>query len=265
MKLSIITINYNNKAGLQRTIDSVICQTCKDFEWIVIDGGSTDGSKQLIEQYQSHSAYWCSEPDNGIYHAMNKGIAHSSGNYLLFLNSGDCLHDKYVLKRFCDEQYDVDIVAGISVNMETGEPMKNFHSDIACQLFYDSLNHQATFIKRELFDNYRYNEENKIVSDWEFFLHAILIDGCSFIYSDMVVANFDVTGISNQSQWEIIQKEERKKVLEKYFSSYVRHDLIDYFEILSSVEYKKMVLLKGRTDFLSVFVRKLISIILRFQ
>ena len=81
----------------------------------------------------------------------------------------------------------------------------------------------------------------------------------------MVVAKFDVTGISNQSQWEIIQKEERKKVLEKYFSSYVRHDLIDYFEILSSVEYKKMVLLKGRTDFLSVFVRKLISIILRFQ
>ena len=84
MKLSIITINYNNKAGLQRTIDSVICQTCKDFEWIVIDGGSTDGSKQLIEQYQSHFAYWCSEPDNGVYHAMNKGITHAKGEYLLF-------------------------------------------------------------------------------------------------------------------------------------------------------------------------------------
>ena len=248
---------------LGRYIDSVITQTWKDFEWIVIDGGSTDGSKELIEQYQQHLAYWCSEPDKGVYNAMNKGIAYSSGNYLLFLNSGDCLHDKYVLERFCNEQYDVDIIAGISENMETGEPMKNFHSDIVHQLFYDSLNHQATFIKRELFDNYKYNEDNKIVSDWEFFLQAILIDGCSFMYSDMVVANFDITGISNQSQWEIIQKQERKKVLEKYFSSYVRHDLIDYFEILASVEYKMMVLLKKRTGYLSVFVRKLTSIIFK--
>ena len=74
MKLSIITINYNNKAGLQKTIDSVVAQTWRDFEWIIIDGGSTDGSKELIEQYQQHFAYWCSEPDKGVYNAMNKGI-----------------------------------------------------------------------------------------------------------------------------------------------------------------------------------------------
>ena len=85
MKLSIITINYNNKEGLQRTIDSVIGQTWHDFEWIIIDGGSKDGSKELIEQYQQYFAYWCSEPDKGVYNAMNKGIKHAQGEYLLFL------------------------------------------------------------------------------------------------------------------------------------------------------------------------------------
>ena len=91
MKLSIITINYNNKNGLQKTIDSVISQTFKDFEWIIIDGGSTDGSKELIEKYSQHITYWVSEPDKGIYNAMNKGIKVAKGEYLFFLNSGDYL------------------------------------------------------------------------------------------------------------------------------------------------------------------------------
>ena len=100
MKLSIITVNYNNKAGLQKTIDSVVCQTWRDFEWIVIDGGSTDGSKELIEQYQQHFAYWCSEPDKGVYNAMNKGISKAKGEYLNFMNSGDCFYNEYSLSYF---------------------------------------------------------------------------------------------------------------------------------------------------------------------
>ena len=99
MKLSIITINYNNRDGLQKTIDSVVSQTYKNFEWIIIDGGSTDGSKELIEQYQDHCAYWCSEPDKGIYNAMNKGIEKAIGDYSLFLNSGDRLHDDTVIDK----------------------------------------------------------------------------------------------------------------------------------------------------------------------
>jgi len=99
MKLSIITVNLNNKSGLQKTIDSVISQTYKDFEWIIIDGGSTDGSKELIEQYSQYITYWISEPDKGIYNAMNKGIVQAKGEYLQFLNSGDALYDKYVLDK----------------------------------------------------------------------------------------------------------------------------------------------------------------------
>lgn len=96
-KLTIITINLNNKAGLQTTIDSVIAQTYKDFEWIIIDGGSTDGSKELIEKYTNYIKYWVSEPDKGIYNAMNKGIKVAEGEYLQFLNSGDSLFSNSVL------------------------------------------------------------------------------------------------------------------------------------------------------------------------
>ena len=94
MKLSIITVNLNNRDGLQRTIDSVVSQTFTDYEWIVIDGGSTDGSRELIGQHQDRFAYWCSEPDKGIYNAMNKGIAHAKGEWLQFLNSGAWLYSK---------------------------------------------------------------------------------------------------------------------------------------------------------------------------
>lgn len=96
IKLSIITVNLNNCDGLRRTIDSVVSQTFTDFEWIVIDGGSTDCSRELMEQYKDHFAFWCSEPDNGIYNAMNKGIVHANGEWLLFLNSGDWLAEKKV-------------------------------------------------------------------------------------------------------------------------------------------------------------------------
>ena len=102
MKLSIITVNLNNRDGLQKTIDSVVSQTFKDYEWIVIDGGSTDGSKELIEQYADHFTDWVSEPDKGIYNAMNKGIGMASGEYIQFLNSGDSLVSGHVVDQMSE-------------------------------------------------------------------------------------------------------------------------------------------------------------------
>ena len=97
MKYSIITINFNNREGLERTIKSVITQTCQDFEYIIIDGGSTDGSIDIIKKYANKIHYWVSEPDNGIYHAMNKGVQFAHGEYLNFMNSGDFFIDIEVL------------------------------------------------------------------------------------------------------------------------------------------------------------------------
>ena len=89
-KVSVITISYNNAEGLRRTIESVVAQNYSDYEYIIIDGGSTDNSRQIIESYADHISYWVSEPDKGVYNAMNKGIAQATGEYLHFLNSGDC-------------------------------------------------------------------------------------------------------------------------------------------------------------------------------
>lgn len=96
MKLSIITINYNNREGLRKTIESVVAQTTREFEYIVIDGGSTDGSVDVIKEFSDYIDYWVSEPDKGIYNAMNKGVKVAHGDYCQFLNSGDWLYDSNV-------------------------------------------------------------------------------------------------------------------------------------------------------------------------
>ena len=100
MKLSIITVNKNNAAGLKQTMESVISQDFDDYEYIVIDGGSSDESTAVIRQYEHKLAYWVSEPDSGIFNAMNKGIGKASGEYCLFLNSGDALTENSLINVF---------------------------------------------------------------------------------------------------------------------------------------------------------------------
>ena len=109
-KLTIITINYNNLEGLKRTVESVLNQTWQEFEYIVIDGGSNDGSAEYIESQSEHIDYWVSEPDKGIYNAMNKGIAKARGEYLLFLNSGDHLYSAKVLEENYGKIADFDLI-----------------------------------------------------------------------------------------------------------------------------------------------------------
>lgn len=120
MKISVITINYNNRAGLEATAESVVCQCGADYEWIVIDGGSTDGSVDVIKKHESRISYWCSCPDNGIYHAMNKGVKQATGEYCIFMNSGDCFAAPTVLKEVSGEaeQCGSDFITGRVVWVE---------------------------------------------------------------------------------------------------------------------------------------------------
>lgn len=215
MKLSIITINYNNKAGLQKTIDSVVCQTWRDFEWIVIDGGSTDGSKELIEKYQQHFSYWCSEPDKGVYNAMNKGIDKAKGEYLQFLNSGDCLHDSNVLEHI-GEGKDADILYG-ALNYITQDHgfLVRYPEELTLHFFLcNSLGHPATFIKSCLLKQKGYREDYKIVSDWYRFIEWFR-DGNTFHRIDRVIADFDTTGISS-TNIKLVDKE-KEKVFDELF------------------------------------------------
>lgn len=236
MRLSIITINFNNKEGLQKTINSVVCQTWKDFEWIVIDGGSSDGSRELIEQYQQYFAYWCSEADKGVYNAMNKGIKHAYGEYLLFLNSGDALYDKNVLKKVHDKHSNAEIISGQVVRMDNNKLFRQYRDNILMQLYLDTLNHQGTFIRKSLFDNNLYDENLKIVSDWKFWIDAIIRRNASVDVLDVVVARQDVSGISSGINLEgvDIQRKEREIVLDAFFPSLVRKELDEYVMMLES-------------------------------
>lgn len=215
--LSIITINYNNISGLEKTIDSVLNQKYKNFEYIVIDGGSSDGSRQLIEKYSHKISYCSSEKDNGIYNAMNKGIKQAKGDYCLFLNSGDWLINNYVLEKVFENFSDEDILYG---NIEMPDTTIVIPDKLNFLYFYyNSLAHPAAFIKRDLFNKYGgYNEENKIVSDWEFFIVCLAKHNCSYRKIDMAITHFDTGGISSQVEVrKNITPLERQKVMMKHF------------------------------------------------
>lgn len=214
MKLSIITINYNNAAGLKKTLDSVAAQTYTDFEHIIVDGASTDGSVDEIIAYSQspianrHKITWISEQDTGIYNAMNKGVRMASGEYILMLNSGDYLVDEHVIENVIPLLDGTDIIQGNTISMIDEQMQINRgygKSDIS---FIDVYNghflHQAMFAKRILFDQYGYFDENyKIGGDTVFFLKTLGLGNASFVYRDINIAYFDVDGISanHTSYW----------------------------------------------------------------
>lgn len=233
MRLSIITINRNNAEGLLKTIESVLAQTFKEFEYIIVDGASTDNSVDIIKEYiqkvecgkwKEESVLWVSEPDTGIYNAMNKGVRMSSGEYTLMLNSGDYLVDEHVIERILPELDGTDIIQGNTISENGGRLWRNRgygKSDIS---FLDVQRgyflHQASFCKRSLFEHFGYfNESNRYVSDTEFFIKALGFGGASFKYIDVDVANFDATGFSSTCDTKIRRayKNEEMRMQEKLF------------------------------------------------
>ena len=240
MELSIITINYNNRDGLKKTIDSVMSQTYKGFEWILIDGGSTDGGKELILQHQDCFSFWCSEPDKGIYNAMNKGIDRATGNYLLFLNSGDVFFDSSVLERVMSGPLDADIVSGQMVRMDNLQPLRHYQSDIVLQLFTGSLNHQASFIRRELLETIKYDERLRIVSDWKFWWDSIVFHQCSFKEIDLCVSKQDMSGISLSDKYKAVHMSERKQVLDSFFPPLIIKSFENYVSLRNRAEIKNL-------------------------
>ncbi len=202
-KLSIITINFNNRDGLQKTIDSVIAQSFRDFEWIVIDGGSTDGSRELIERYSTRFSYWVSEHDKGVYNAMNKGIKVAKGEYLLFLNSGDWLYDDRVLQTILGKEHTADILYGYMLIEGNGTIC---HAAMMKPVLYwtdfigNTLPHQASFIRRALFEKYGlYDESYRIAGDVKFFIKAIVWEKATYEFIPEKVAVFQSGGISSDS------------------------------------------------------------------
>ena len=220
MRLTIITINFNNASGLQKTMDSVLHQTSKEFEYIVVDGASNDASKEILLKYigGSKSGFkWISEKDSGIYEAMNKGIRMAKGDYVQFLNSGDSLVEKDVTEKMLNGiPSDCDVFYGNMIKQLPKRMLrdKGFEGRKPTMLdFYTgTLNHSSAYIKRSLFNIYGfYNESLKIVSDWKWYLQVIALNGVIPVYTNIDVSLFDMNGISTLNT--SLEKVERKQVL----------------------------------------------------
>ncbi len=293
MKLSIITINYNDAVGLQRTLDSVRSQTFTDYEQIIVDGGSTDGSVDIIksliansEWLTAHPLKWVSEPDKGVYDAQNKGIAMATGEYCFFLNSGDIFCNDTVLERIfapatqlpCEPHSPrqsrlcaaspeglvssipseglaaasadasalaaPDLIYGNEPVVENGKRVgycKGVENPTFLDLYNSCMKHQATFIRRELFERFgRYDISLRIEADYEWFFRVIAFhDDVTLQYVDVDVANFDNEGVSNHSPLQCAKEDEI--IRSRYMSKRMREDyalLKKYRNIRYSANYK---------------------------
>jgi glycosyltransferase involved in cell wall biosynthesis len=221
-KLSIITINYNNREGLRKTLHSVASQTFSDFEYIVIDGGSNDGSLDVIKEYSNVISYYVSEKDNGIYNAQNKGIKAATGKYLLFLNSGDFLVDRNVLGKVFQKENDEDIIYGnMRINWGGNNISHGKMPDVISleHMYKDTLWHPVSFIKKELFDKYGpYDETYQMVADYDFFFRTIIINKVKVKHIDVEVAEFNTGGTSSNPAHKKRETDERKRVLNSYLT-----------------------------------------------
>ena len=250
MKLSIITINFNNCEGLRKTIESVSNQSFKDYEFIIIDGGSTDGSVELIKEQTNYITYWVSEKDNGIYHAMNKGIRQSHGDY--FHNS-DTLKDVAPL-------LSVDIVMGKAIS-DSGQ-LFGPHSPVSLyNICIYGFNHQATFYKRTLFQNHIYDEKLKFISDFKLTIENLIIDNCSYAIIDNIIVNYDLTGISSIHSEE--RNNERHIVLDQLFPKRLAQDY-EFFSRLRSPMLEDILYLSSKYRFHN-FIAKLVHLAVYFH
>lgn len=231
--LSIITINRNNATGLEKTLQSVASQTYQEFEYIIIDGASTDDSVDVIKKYEPRFAHltWVSEPDSGIYNAMNKGIRMAKGEFIQILNSADCLAANDITERMLAALENAGRPNIFYGNMVKCFPdgYRRVDKGFAGQeitmlgMFTGTLNHDPTYIRRDLFDKYGfYDESLKIVSDWKWFMQAIILGGEKPQYVDLDVTLFDMTGISETNK--ALNKKEREMVLEQLFPKAVIAD-----------------------------------------
>jgi glycosyltransferase involved in cell wall biosynthesis len=209
-RISIITINYQNQVGLLKTIHSVLDQSYPNIEYIVIDGASTDGSVDVMNSFSTKLAYSVSESDNGIYQAMNKGWKRATGEYCLFLNSGDYLYSNSVIEEVvkCIEKTSTDIVFGnlFAYDENTGF-ISVFSEPISLYYFqHNFIPHPAAFTKRSLLEKLNgFYEHYSLISDWAFFVNSFL-QKATFKQIDVTVTAFYMKGSSSNGEVSVKDK-----------------------------------------------------------
>lgn len=287
MRLSIITINYNNASGLRKTLASVASQTYRDIEHVIVDAASTDGSVDVIRDYESANRssvhpltiVWSSKKDKGIYNGMNIGIQRATGDYIQILNSGDLLAapdvtermmaalDSLNTKRSTLNEDAISILYGNMLKSYDGKTIINrdtcggeMYTPKSFLYFYKgTLNHDCAYIRRDLFEKYGlYNEDMKICSDWEWYVRAIVLGGEKPVYTNIDVTIFDMNGVSESygKNADII-KRERREYLEKILPPPVLRDYDMYAFPITQYQRLKKHHLWGLVYFLERVLFKL--------
>lgn len=198
LKISVVTVSYNAAATIERTMLSVLNQTCPDMEYIVIDGGSSDGTVDVIKKYADRLAYWVSESDEGIYDAMNKGIDRAVGDYILFLNAGDTFYENNTLANIYPEicRHLGAIFLGDILCMYEGRELCVVHAQDKNSAWY-SAPHQGMFLPTQILKGESYDCRFKMLADRELFLRISHRYNIPNYLLCMVVSKYDLSGISS--------------------------------------------------------------------
>lgn len=231
MKLSIITVNYNNAKGLEETILSVINQSQKEFEYIIVDGASNTGDIDIIKKYDSHISNWISEPDTGIYNAMNKAVRLSTGDYCLFLNSGDTLYKQTTIEEIYAQDLDAEFIEGI-IAFRDKPGVFHFPEKYINFSFYKFVNnnyHQASLIRRQLLLKTPYDESYRIAADMKFNIDVLIVQNCSYKQIPVIISTYEGGGRSKT----VNHHDERTRL----FSELIPERIIYDYDDLSFINY----------------------------
>lgn len=218
-KLTIITIVYNNVRDIERTINSVITQTYKKIEYIIIDGKSTDGTLDIVEKYSNQISKIVSEPDKGIYDAMNKGLALATGDYVLFMNSGDEIYDEHTVQEVFDSSPGADIYYGeTEMYNDNWESLGRRRHEAPEQFDWTSfkygmnISHQAIYIRKSILTPY--DLKYKYSSDIDWIIKAAK-KSSNIVNVHRYVAKYLVGGMSKKKHRESLK--ERFQIFTKYY------------------------------------------------
>jgi len=218
-KLSVITVVFNNVKDIERTILSVINQTYDNIEYIIVDGGSTDGTVDIINKYQHSISKWISEPDNGIYNAMNKGLKMASGDYVLYMNSGDEIYDFNTVKTVFATEPNADIYYGeTKMFNENWESLGTRRHQVPESFTWKSfkygmsISHQAIYIKKAITEPY--DEYYKLSSDIDWIIKSAQ-KAKKIVNTHQYVAKYLIGGMSKKRHCESLK--ERFEIFTEYY------------------------------------------------
>ena len=229
MRVSVITVTYNSLHSLRRTAHSVLSQAGVDFEYVIVDGFSTDGTLEYLKSFSSKNVRWISEPDKGIYEAMNKGTRLAQGDYCIFMNAGDRFVSDTVIQQMLPLLDETDIVLGNQIHLNSAGRIDGYSPSRGAitleNIMRISLRHQSCFIKRKVLIQHPYDENLRLVSDWKFFLEryldgnsfkAVNVDVCFFIAGGATDNNVILGASEKKSVW--LQHLEYRTIWEKPYN-----------------------------------------------